>query len=192
MRKTMIAMVAVALTMAFAGVSSASAYQFSPETGASFEYHNAGTMRLKTQLPEWTCSDFTLTGKVTTGVITGKGPRISSCTGSNGGTVTFTSAPSAVWSVTATSPTTATLSIDTAPTSGGTVMSIVYGFAKATAVGPISIPNLPWNNTTHRLTLPATTRIPLQTSDPISGITFGTGINVEGTLQFPSNLTITP
>jgi hypothetical protein len=189
MRKTMIAVVAMALTMAFAGVSSASAFQFSPEN--STPNWSSSNVQLKGQLVSWSCSNYSASGKVTAGVIKGNGPLISGCSNTVNSEVTLVSAAGA-WSLTPTSATTATLSADTTPTSGGTVLSIRWGLYNVTAKGPISIPNLPWDNAKHQLTLPAGTQLPIQTPNPLYAAYFGSSLKVEGTLQFPSNLTITP
>jgi hypothetical protein len=192
MRKTVVATAVIALVMAMAGASSASAYKFSPE-GASVTGNGVGTSRVSAKpagIGEWGCQSLSMgEGKVSGGKILFGGPRLSTCVG-NPAWVALS--PSGNWQLSATGPSTAQITADTVP-SGGTVMTLNYGSGGcvSTVKGPITLHNLGWSNSTHQLTLnTATSELP--SSNPSCSFIFGTGVKIEAVVQYWSGLTIVP
>lgn len=191
MRKSIIATAAIALMVAMVGVSSASAYKFSPE-GATANATIAGSLTIqnpKGGYHPWSCSGGTMPGKITSGKIVGSGLQPTGCYDLGN---PYGVKPSGTWQVTATSLTTADLTADTVP-SGGTVLTLEYGSpagCTATVKGPITLKNLPWSSTLHRLTLtPAAGELPTQASAPVCKIPFTPGITLEGILQYTALIT---
>jgi hypothetical protein len=191
MRKSVIATVtAVALVMALAGARSASALQWSPQNTQLTGYSN-GAMNFRSFAGYyWQCQESTFTGKTTGSAIVAAaaGLRFSGCFGYNASLISIT--PAGTWSVNAKSTTTASLSANTSP-SGGTVLTISWGGCNVTAKGPVEASGLQWSNTTHRLTLPKGTTIPLESQGGLCSL-FGSSIEIEGSYAFPSVLTVIP
>lgn len=152
MRKIALLTAVVAATMAFANVSSASAISWTPQN-----------------------QNISLYQYIPVEFISPVGERINECPYVSGWNATASGAvlkwtnqyqntcrkngfvPVAVttlgqWSETATSTSTVTLKADTVP-SGGPVLRLELEGCKVTVNGPVSIPGVPFDNATHRLTL---------------------------------------
>jgi hypothetical protein len=190
MRKSVIAITAVALVMALTGVSSASAAQWSPQN-VNVLGTNIGSVELYTGWNHLTCSTGRLEGKTTGSSIIGNGPQVSGCNSFTGqGPYTITSSGS--WSLNALSTTSASLSANTNP-SGGAVLTLKYGYTNecmAVVKGPATITGLQWSNPTHQLTIPEGTTIPLQPTGPCGESLFGSSLKISGKFQYPGSLTI--
>jgi hypothetical protein len=184
MRKSVIGVVtAIALVMALAGASSASAVQWSPQNVTRIG-NSVGSVHW--QGPGWSmnCTSLQMTGKTTGSSLAGSGQTAfwpSGCTGAGGG-IPVTTAGN--WSVNALSTTTASLSGDATAS-----MTFTYSICKVTLQGPFNITGLQWSNTTHQLTLPKGTVFPVSLNSP--ACTFMTPLTLEGSIAF-SNLTIVP
>jgi hypothetical protein len=192
MRKSVLVMAVVALVMSFAGVSSASAVQWSPQN-TNFSGTASGSGVRFEGLPGLTmfnCGTFTLAGKTTGSAITGAAPTVSSCI-DGGGSFGYVSAYG-TWSLNALSTTSASLSANTSP-SGGTVMEVKWGTCVYTAKGPLTITGLQWSNTTHILTIPSGTSIPVSASNPTCASALeGSTVKIKGELGYLKTLTVTP
>lgn len=174
MRKIALLSVVVAVAMAFANVSSASALSWSPQntnvgfSGAlSFFWNAEGAI---------SCPSQSWTGKASGAVLNWNAPSFS-CSSRMGSTpMTF----SGQWSQTATSTSSVTLKADTVP-SGGTVLSFsgpsAFPGCGWAVKGPITATAQAWDNTKHQMTL-----------DPIVATVQGTGGNCN--IMSGSTLTI--
>jgi hypothetical protein len=190
MRKSVLVMAAMALVMAMAGVSSASAAQWSPQNTNVLGV-SAGTVKLRAIGVEAVCTSVQMKGKTTGSAIAGSGATAflpSNCS-TSAGPLVVTSAGN--WSVNALSTTTASLSGDTSP-SGGTLLTLEWPSMGCTATvkGPINATGLQWSNATHQLTLPKGTSVPVSGKGLCAGF-FGTSLEVEGKFSYPT-LTVTP
>jgi hypothetical protein len=192
MRKTVVATAVIALVMAMAGASSASAYKFSPE-GASVTGTGSEPSIIWNDYGERiACTQLSWGGKISSGTIASAGPLFSGCRGSASENYIIQAFGS--WKIKATGASTAEVTADTVP-SGGTVMTVKYGWSGAcngTIKGPITLHNVKWDNSLHRLTLnTAFAELPTTWSAACFGL-MGTALRIEAVMGYANTVTIVP
>jgi hypothetical protein len=187
-RKLLVAIAAVSLTMALGGVASASAAQWSPQN-TNAQMTNSGNYIMSGPGVTFTCTSSLYSGKTAgSSFAATQPPHFYGCNGGFLGAALVSTA--GTWSINATSATTASLTADTSP-SGGTVLTISFSGTSCAVKGPIKVTGLPWSNATHTLTLPSGTALPNMSTAGLCGVVFNGSLGLSGKFVAPG-LTILP
>lgn len=182
MRKIALLAAVVAVAMAFANVSSASALSWS-QSQIKFETFTGMKITTSGGAANIECTRGFMYGKSSGAAVNMTTPLSGEqCNGGIGFLGSLTS--QGQWSLTANSTSTATLKADTSP-SGGTVMTFVWSGSGTPCTisvkGPITLPGLEFNNTAGTLKL--NNSFPISSKSGWCAGLFGTTLNIQGTFS---------